>query len=92
MRLTPGQVAELRASKNVRGQTLESGEWQAMFQVSISYDCLTRAQELTLLGRVPSWNLVQAMPSRCDVHTTAPEWFVELEEKINESRRPAHAR
>lgn len=87
MRLTPGQVAELRSAPNVRGQTLESGEWQALFLVVVSYDTLKRAQELTLLGRVPTWSLVTASPARCEVYTTAPEWFVELEDKINESRR-----
>lgn len=88
MRLSPGQVADLRAPKNARGQVGGA----VLYSVVVEMSTFERAQVLTTEGAVQpelSWYVASYSPNRMELHTTHPEWFAELEEKINAARRPA---
>lgn len=91
MQLTPSQVAELRSDTNVRGSIHASGEQRVLYLVVIAYTTLSRVQVLANARSLPNhvvWYVVTANPNRVELHTTAPEWFVELEEQMNAARRP----
>lgn len=84
MRLTPGQVEELRSAKYIRGRDAAG----VIYGVSVTLIAFERAQELTALGAVDAtWYVVSTAPNRVEIHTSHPEWFAELEEKIDDARR-----
>ncbi len=84
MRLTPGQVERLRDSKNVRGRDANG----TIYVVAVTLQAFERAQELTAIGAVEAtWYVVSTAPNRVEIHTSHPEWFAELEEKIDDVRR-----
>jgi len=92
MRLSPGQVAELRSWKNVRGSTLVDRDLEPLFLVAVTFAALERAQALAAARALPPalvWYVVSSTPSRVEIHSTQPEWFVELEEMIEDARRPS---
>lgn len=91
MKLTPGQIADLQSPANVRGAILVGNDATPLFRVAIAYHTFERAQVLTAATSLPIglvWYVSVANPDRVELHTTHPEWFVELEEQINASRRP----
>lgn len=91
MKLTPGQIAELRDVKNVRGLTTVAGVMHPMYTVMVSNAALARIQQLTAELAMPekmAWQTAHMNPDRIEIYTTRPEWFVELEEMINAARRP----
>lgn len=94
MPITPGQISELRSIRNVRG-TIEGGLGieKTLYAVTVDYAVLARAQELASLGALPPglvWYLSSGDPNRATLHANKPEWFVELEEMINDARRPTN--
>lgn len=91
MRLTPGQIAELRAPKNIRGGIVDGTLPRALYLVAVSYAVLERTQLLADAASLPeamTWYVHQANPNRVELHTTHPEWFAELEGMIEDARRP----
>lgn len=88
--LTPYQIAELKSTKNVRG-TIGRAK---LYQVVIKTDTFERAQVLTNLDELDHvhadvmWLFHSADPSRVVLLTDKPEWFVDLERKIEDARRP----
>lgn len=91
MKLTPGQISELRGDKNVRGSVLAGVIPVPLYLVSVQYLTFERAQILTNAKAMPPgmvWYLASANPTRVQLHTTQPEWFVELEDRIEDARRP----
>lgn len=90
MRLTPGQVAELRGERNVRGTVHVDRDQLVLFLVAISYAAFERLQVLAHARSLSPglvWYVHEANPNRVELHTTHPEWFVELEDMIDAARR-----
>lgn len=90
MKLTPGQVAELKDAKNVRGSIIDGTMSKPVFLVTISFSAFERVQVLTHAQSMPPsmmWYVASSNPNRVELHTTHPEWFVELEEMIDVARR-----
>lgn len=90
MKLTPGQVSELRSAENVRGSVVVLNESRPVFRVAITFAAFERAQVLTHAQALPPslmWYVASSNPSRVELITTHPEWFAELEEMIDAARR-----
>jgi len=84
VRLTPGQIADLRSAKNVRGS--QSG--RAFYLVSIKFETFERVQVLGNLGELHAmWYYMSSDGVRVQLMTDVPEWFVELEGQIEDARR-----
>lgn len=91
MKLTPGQVAELKSTKNVRGFLADGDRQVPVYLVAISFHTFERVQMLTSENALPGgilWYVVFSTPTRVELFTTQPEWFVELEDQIDATRRP----
>jgi hypothetical protein len=90
MRLTPQQIADLKADRNVRGQIGGAN----LYQVAVRLDTFERAQVLTNLGELNGahedvlWYWFGGDAARVLLMTNKPEWFVELEGKMEDARRP----
>ena len=90
MRLTPQQVADLRADKNVRGQIGGA----VLYQVLVRFETFERVQVLTNLGELSGagadvmWYCMSSSGQQVNLLTTKPEWFAELEWRIEDARRP----
>lgn len=88
--LTPQQLADLRTDKNVRGQIGGA----ILYQVSVRFETFERAQVLTNLGELNGagadvlWYALSSSGQQVSLITNRPEWFVELERKIDDARRP----
>lgn len=90
MRLTPGQVEELRGPANVRGAAIDGNMPTPLFRVVVDHTAFERVQVLTHARALPSglaWYVALSHPSGVELHTTRPEWFVEMQEMINAQRR-----
>lgn len=88
--MNPGRLAELRSAKAVRGGLMVGTVCQVLYMVTVTNGTYARAQELTHEGALPTdlvWLTWDASPGRVEVHTNRPEWFVELEEMIDASKR-----
>lgn len=89
--MTPAQVVELHQSRNVRGQLIDGERGPTtIFAVIVQYATYSRAQELTKEKATPDtlvWYTAYLGPTHVEVHTNRPEWFVEMEEMIDASRR-----
>lgn len=87
--LTPGQIAELRSGSNCCGCDPVHGP---LYLVRILPNTYKRVQELTALMEVHG--ILWQHSGRDDgrrlecLMTTHPEWFVELERKIEDANRP----
>lgn len=94
MPVSPENVKALRATRNIRGTIYGPADIEkTLFVVTIDYAVMSRTQELAELGALPYglvWYLAHGDPNRATLHTNKPEWFVELEEMINDARRPQH--
>lgn len=92
MRLTPGQIAELRSDGNVRGFCYSSATagMAVLYRVVVDYATLERAQVLANNRTMPPtvWYVAGPAAARVEIHTTNPEWFAELQEMIADARRP----
>lgn len=94
--LTPGQIADLRSDKNVRGQIGGT----ILYQVMVRFETFERAQVLTNLGELALgtstgveganvlWFYVGSSGQHVSLTTNKPEWFADLEGKIDDARRP----
>ena len=90
MRLTPGQVADLKSAKNIRGRIGS----EVLYALLVRFETLERVQQLADLGEGPpgSWYTTGGDTARATIATSSPEWWVELEEKIDALRRPQQPR
>ncbi len=83
--LTPQQIADLRSPKNVRG----GKPGRVLYAVAVKWLTFERAQELAHLNECPAvWYYSAGDGQRAQLLTDTPEWFVELEGKIDDARRP----
>ena len=90
MKLTPGQIAELRSDGNVRGLTIVDRVQEPLYLVVVGHQAFQRAQQLSNLQALPPglvWYVAGAAATRVEIHATQPEWFAELEETIQDARR-----
>jgi hypothetical protein len=84
MKLTPAHVAALRAVENVRGQIGVA----VLYAAAVKHATFARAQELTALGDATDvvWYFTGGDAARVTLVTNWPEWFAELELRIEEAR------
>jgi len=83
--LTPQQIADLRSDKNVRG----GKPGRVLYAVSVKWYTFERAQQLTNRNECPVvWYYSTSDGQRASLLTDKPEWFVELEWKMDDARRP----
>ena len=90
--ITPQHKAELRSSSRIRGSTWVADNLLPVYTVLISDAVFERAQILADAMAIPPhvfWCVAYMAPNRVELHTTAPEWFAEMEDMINAARRPA---
>lgn len=89
--LTPQQIADLRAPANVRGKVGAA----VLFLVSVKQETFERVQVLSATLAPGELDVVwyyvgssNAHGQRVSLHTDRPEWFMDLEGKIEDARRP----
>jgi hypothetical protein len=86
MIMTPDQIAMLRATDKVRGRVDD----RIMYSVSVSIVTFVRICELSVLDSIPTdctWYSAGSTTGRVELHTNNPEWFVTLEQRMDDARR-----
>ena len=86
MIITQDQIASLHSPDKVRGRVAGV----VMFSISVSLLTFARACELSVIDAIPvelTWYAVGSTTGRVELHTNQPEFFVELEQRIEDARR-----
>ena len=86
MIITPDQIAMLRSPEKVRGAL--SGT--ILYGVGVSQQAYSRVCALTAICAIPEtlvWYTAGSTTNRFELHTNQPEFFIELEQRIDDARR-----